>query len=160
MNHPQPRQFNNRLEPIDNPGYLDAQTMDRLALLTQELKQRITGLLRLGPGHRVLDVGCGPGTDTIPMSEQVGDSGTVIGVDYDKRMITEADSRAKKAKFPERLRHEVADGSFLPFDSDTFDACRSERLLQHVIDGEAVVKEIVRVTKPSGRIVIADTDWG
>jgi ubiquinone/menaquinone biosynthesis C-methylase UbiE len=160
MDYSRTKQAGRSTAPADNPGYLDVRTMDRLTALTSSLKQRITGLLDIQPGDRVLDVGCGPGTDTIPMAALVGDGGAVDGVDYDQAMVDEANARAVRSTASGRVRHVVADASSLPFDSDAFNACRCERLLQHVIDGDAVLKELVRVTKPDGRIVVADSDWG
>lgn len=145
--------------PIDSPGYVDIETMDRLAALIRDIKQKITDHLQIRDGHHVLDVGCGPGTDTIAMAPLVGSDGLVVGVDYDEGMIKEANARTGLTMMPSRLRHDIADGRSLPFESNTFDACRSERMLQHVIEGEVAVSEIIRVTKPRGRIVIADTDW-
>jgi SAM-dependent methyltransferase len=62
-----------------------------------ELKQRTYALMRIELGHRVLDVGCGPGTDTIPLARLVGERGQVVGIDHDEAMIAEADQRAEIA---------------------------------------------------------------
>src|SRR5262249_17521836 len=41
-----------------------------------------------------------------------------------------------------------------------FDACRSERLLQHTRDAASALGEMLRVTRPGGQVVVADADWG
>ncbi len=115
--------------------------------------------MQLAPGQHVLDVGCGPGTDTIALAQLVGAEGRVVGVDYDGTMIAEADHRAAQAGLTARVRHQQADAAALPFPAGEFDASRSERLFQHLHDPVAVLREMVRVTKPGGRIVILDTDW-
>jgi len=145
--------------PTENPGYVDSKVLQNLAQITGKLKQRIVELLQIKLGDRVLDVGCGPGTDTIPLAQLVGETGFVVGVDYDETMIKEADDRAKLAGVATWVRHELADASSIPYKSEFFDACRSERLFQHVADSTGVLKEMVRVTKADGRLAVADADW-
>ena len=47
----------------------------------------------------------------------------------------------------------------IPYLDASFDRCYSERVLQHTTDAAAVVREMLRVTRPGGTIVVADTDW-
>jgi ubiquinone/menaquinone biosynthesis C-methylase UbiE len=114
--------------------------------------------MHLQTGHRIIDLGCGPGTDTIPLAEFVGTTGKVIGVDTDNQMITTANKNAKEAGVADRVIHQHHDAMSLPFDSNCFDACRTERLFQHLLNPEKVLSEMVRITKPGGWIVVADTD--
>lgn len=114
--------------------------------------------MHLQVGHRVLDLGCGPGTDTIPLAQFVGLTGQVIGVDIDSQMIEIANKKAKEADVMDRVLHKHFDSESIPYDSDYFDSCRSERLFQHLLIPERTLSEMVRVTKPEGWIVVADTD--
>jgi ubiquinone/menaquinone biosynthesis C-methylase UbiE len=116
--------------------------------------------MRTQPGQKVLDVGCGPGTDTIPLAQCVGSLGQVIGVDYDAEMITEADQRALNAGVSAWVTHKRADAMALPFESNLFDACRSERLFQHLPDPAKALSEMTCVTKSGGWVDVLDTDWG
>ena len=50
--------------------------------------------MQIQPGHKVLDVGYGPGADTVALSQIVGSTGQVFGVDYDAAMVAEADQQA------------------------------------------------------------------
>jgi SAM-dependent methyltransferase len=116
--------------------------------------------MQISPGHRILDVGCGPGTDTIILGQLVGQSGRVFGVDHDATMVAEANRRARDSDVSAWVEHRQAEATALPWEASEFHACRSERLFEHLLDPEAVLAEMVRVTKPGGRVVVLDTDWG
>ena len=143
-------------EPRD---YINTQYLKVLADLLKQDKQRTYTLMHLEPGQTVLDVGCGPGTDTIPLAQIVGKSGQVVGVDHDAAMIAEAERRAEQAGCSAWCRHLQADATALPLQTSRCDACRSERLFQHVPDPAAVLSEMARVTRPGGWIVVFDADW-
>ena len=115
--------------------------------------------MHLQPGHTVLDVGCGPGTDTLALAGLVGPSGRVVGVDADAAMVAEADRRAEQAGCGAWCRHQQADAMALPLETGVFDACRSERLFQHVHNPAAILAEIARVTRPGGWVVVLEPDW-
>ena len=141
-------------------GYVDSEYLRRVAEIVKRLKQRTYELMQIEPGQRLLDVGCGPASDTVELAKLVGTGGEVVGVDHDPAMLREADERARQAGVSAWVRHQRASSSALPFPSNTFDACRSERLFQHLADPSRTLAEMVRVTKPGGRIVVLDTDWG
>jgi ubiquinone/menaquinone biosynthesis C-methylase UbiE len=116
--------------------------------------------MQIASGHKLLDVGCGPGTDTIPLAQLVSPTGEVIGVDYDQAMLADAEQRAEKAGVSAWVHHKYADATAIPFATGYFDSCRSERLFQHLLDPKAVLAEMARVTKKDGWVVVLDTDWG
>lgn len=130
-----------------------------LERIMQPLKQRTYALLGLGNGSRVLDVGCGPASDTIALADRVGRDGFVIGIDSDKGMIAEAERRAIAAGVGERVRHRTVNTLQLPFPDGEFNAVRCERTFQFLETPEVALQEIVRVTRPGGVVVIADVDW-
>ena len=141
-------------------GYVDTNYLDAVKVRLLRDKQYSFELLALSPGASVLEVGCGPATDTLALAELVGKNGRVIGVDHDPEMVAEANARAESAGLADVVTHQVGDASALPFPDKGFDACRSERLFQHLSDPSAALGEMARVTKPGGRIVVVDTDWG
>ncbi len=141
-------------------GYVDTAYLHTTADLLNTFKQLTYERMRAQPGHKVLDVGCGPGTDTIPLAQWVGSSGQVIGVDNDAEMVAEADQRAQKAGVSAYVAHKRGDATALPFESNFFDACRSERLFIHLLNPAKALSEMARVTKSGGWIVVLDTDWG
>lgn len=141
-------------------GYVDSGYLQSVADLLKQTKERSYLLMRIQPGHQVLDVGCGPGSDTIPMAHLVGSTGKVIGVDYDAAMIAEADQKAESAGVRAWVSHKRADATSLPFELGEFDSCRSDRLFQHLLNPAKALYEMTRVTKSGGWIVVFDADWG
>ncbi|HEU4562881.1 MAG TPA: methyltransferase domain-containing protein [Longimicrobium sp.] len=137
------------------PGYLDA-----AARLVAGGKRLSYERMHVTPGATVLDVGCGPGTDTLPLAELVSAAGFVHGIDRDTEMVAEAERRAADAGLAGRVEHRVGDAYALPWRDVTFDAVRCERLFLHLDRPEQATAEMVRVTKPGGRVVLMDTDWG
>jgi len=143
----------------DYSGYVDPEYLDRAAQILAGAKRRTYELMDIRDGNRVLDVGCGPGSDTLALAELVGDAGQVHGVDADSEMVDEANSRAAATGLDDRIIHRAGDAAALPFDDGHFDACRSERVVQHLTDPRAGLAEMIRVTRPGGRIVVLDTDY-
>jgi ubiquinone/menaquinone biosynthesis C-methylase UbiE len=124
----------------------------------RDVKARSYQALGLELGAVVLDVGCGIGHDARELTRLVGARGRVVGADYSKEMIAEARRRAKDvSSFPEFV---VSEAHHLGFSSNTFDASRADRVLQHLADPRAAFEEMVRVSKPGGTVQIVDRDWG
>jgi len=141
-------------------GYVNTEYLQVVGQFVNHLKQRSYTLMQIQQGHKVLDVGCGPASDTLQLALLVGQTGQVFGVDVDQAMLDEAEQRADKAGVAAWVKHKRADVSALPFDSNYFDSCRSERVFQHLPHPEPALAEMIRVTKTGGWIVVLDTDWG
>jgi ubiquinone/menaquinone biosynthesis C-methylase UbiE len=141
-------------------GYVDTTYLNTVQKLLNHYKILTYERLLIQSGYKVLDVGCGPGTDTIPLAQKVGSSGQIFGVDYDAKMIASAEQRAQNAGVSAWVVHKIADAVELPFESDYFDACRAERLFEHLLDPPKAFSEMVRVTRSGGWIVVLDSDWG
>lgn len=141
-------------------GYVNTEYLRVVGEFVSHLKQRTYAFLQLEAGQRVLDMGCGPGSDTLQLAGFVGQTGQVVGVDYDQDMIDQAESRATTAGVSGWVIHRRARAEALPFATGYFDACRSERVFQHLPAPQPALAEMVRVTKSGGRIVVLDADWG
>jgi ubiquinone/menaquinone biosynthesis C-methylase UbiE len=123
----------------------------------QAAKPIILDQLRLRDHQHILDAGCGTGEDVVELAARVGPSGQATGVDISHTMVDEARRRAHRSTW--RVKFQAADVRALPFADREFDACRAERLLMHVPDPELAIAELLRVTKPGGRICVFDFDW-
>jgi ubiquinone/menaquinone biosynthesis C-methylase UbiE len=122
----------------------------------QRYKQAAYALCRLEAGTEVLDVGCGVGDDVFALARRVAPAGSVVGVDRSAAMIAEC---CRRAPMGAAVRFAIAIGSSLPFEDGRFDVVRADRVLIHVEDPPAVVREMVRVAKPSGRVVLTEGDF-
>ena len=119
-------------------------------------KARSFELLLLAAGDHVLDVGCGTGEDARAIATRTPDV-SVTGVDASEDKIREA--RARTLGLPRPVDFRVADGYALPFDDETFDACRADRVFHHLVDPEKALAEMVRVIRSGGRVAVSDTDY-
>ena len=128
----------------------------------QRVRRLAVERLEIGHGSHVLDIGCGPGTVTAKFARLVGQNGTVVGIDFDPHMVRLSKKRAHRLGISAWTTHQVADCTNLPFEDGAFDACYCERVLQHLRHAkpEYALSEAMRVTRPDGRVVFADTDWG
>jgi len=141
-------------------GYVDSEYLRVVGEFLNHLKQQTYTRMKVESGHKVLDVGCGPGIDTMALSQLVGTTGKVYGVDYDPAMVAEAEQNAEKAGVHAWVQHKQSDATSLPFETGYFDSCRSERVFQHLLNPTKALDEMTRVTKTNGWIVVLDTDWG
>jgi len=106
----------------------------------------------LREGERVLDVACGTGVVTRLAAEQVGTGGHVVGVDLNPGML----ARARAASVPQGtvVEWREADAGALPFSAASFDAVFCQLGLQYFPDRQQAAREMYRVLKPGGRLVV------
>lgn len=103
--------------------------------------------LALRPGERVLDLGAGTGVST----EELARSGAyVVGVDLSLGML--AVGRRTRPHVP----LVAGDALALPFPDGTFDAVTTSFVIRNVANTPAALRELARVTKPGGRMVICE----
>ncbi|MEV5632906.1 class I SAM-dependent methyltransferase [Micromonospora tulbaghiae] len=101
-------------------------------------------------GASAIDVGCGTGRALPALRAAVGPAGTVLGVDLTPAMIDVARSRARAADAALAL----ADVRRLPLPGRAVDAVFAAGLLAHLPDVDAGLRELARVTRPGGRLVL------
>ena len=107
-------------------------------------ERRLQMIRRYAPlaGRRVLDVGCGIGMYATAFLRTTAD---VVGVEIEFARARQADARATVAQ---------ARGEALPFPDAAFDVVHSHEVLEHVADDRRCAREMVRVARPGGRLVI------
>ena len=110
---------------------------------------------RLQTGERVLDLGCGAGTDSLVAAQMVGRAGSVTGIDMTPEMLAKA--RAAAGELAATNVHFVeAEAERLPFADESFDVIVSNGVVDLIPDKDAVFAELYRVLAPGGRMQIAD----
>ncbi len=119
-------------------------------------RSRVLDVLGLQPGESVLDVGVGPGLLTFDMARIVGADGLCAGLDVSEAMIAMTNQRC--AELPS-VDIRVGDATSLPFDDASFDAVVSTQVYEYVAEIDLALREVARVLRPGGRVVILDTDW-
>jgi arsenite methyltransferase len=110
----------------------------------------------LQPGETVLDLGCGGGLDLALAARAVGPTGRAIGVDMAEPMVERATATMSALGFDwaeARLGYAEA----LPVPDESIDCVVANGILNLSPDKSAVLAEVVRVLKPGGRFVLAET---
>lgn len=140
----------------DTPGKLFDEWPDRYdkwfespvgALVRKYESELLIDFLKPGAREVILDVGCGTGVFTFDILSR---GPRVIGVDISRPMLRRAAQKAKGYPF----QIVAGDMMFLPFAGECFDRVFSMTALDFIEDGRAAVRELFRVTKKRGTIVV------
>lgn len=126
-----------------------------------EVTKRLVAGMGVGPGERVLDVGCGCGETTLLVSDAVGTRGSVTGVDVSAPMLAHAQRRAA-SRVNAHFRCEDAANADL---GGPYDLVTSRFGVMFFADPVAAFTNIARAMRPGGRLVFAcwqdlrECDW-
>ena len=123
----------------------------------EELYRQIALLTDMGEGDEVLDVACGRGVSLEYFVREYGVHGS--GVDDDANLIKQAEARARQSGLAGDMQFQVGPSEALPYRDHIFDTAVGELGLATRCDPDQALKELVRVTKPGGSIVLVQLVW-
>lgn len=121
------------------------------------LQGEILTLAAPAPGDVVLDVACGAGVVSLAAANAVGPSGHVLGVDFADAMVQAARQRAGELDLGQ-AHFERMDAEELALPDASFDVALCVLGLMYLPDPDAALRELHRVLRPGGRVVLAV--WG
>ena len=128
-----------------------AHVYDAVVFPFRSLRHAVADVAHLSSSSRLLDVATGTGAQAFAFAGKVRE---VVGIDLSGAMLRVAQ---RKNRFP-NVTFQQADAAHLPFEDESFDAsCVSFALHEMPVSiRERVVREMARVTKPGGSVIIAD----
>jgi demethylmenaquinone methyltransferase/2-methoxy-6-polyprenyl-1,4-benzoquinol methylase len=123
--------------------------------LHRRWKRRLADLAAVRPGDRALDLCCGTGDIAFALARR---GAAVVGLDFSEAMLQVAVARSRKAgaPAPAGLRFQRGDAQQIPFPDDSFDIVTVGYGLRNLSSWETGLREMRRVAKPGGRLLVLD----
>jgi demethylmenaquinone methyltransferase/2-methoxy-6-polyprenyl-1,4-benzoquinol methylase len=112
--------------------------------------------IRYTPSGKILDVATGTGDVALAIAAATPATVTICGVDFSPQMVALGSEKVKASPYADRITLHVAPCEAIPFDDDTFEAATIAFGIRNVVDRLVGLKEMGRVLKPGGRIVILE----
>ena len=118
-------------------------------------RDRLRQILEPRPGERVLEIGPGTGYYTLDLAVWVGERGAIEIFDIQQEMLDHTIRRARERGL-ENVNPTRGDAQDLRWDDDGFDAAILITVLGEIPDQDAALREVARVLKPGGRLVVGE----
>jgi ubiquinone/menaquinone biosynthesis C-methylase UbiE len=118
-------------------------------------RSRLLEALAPRPGETVLEVGPGTGYYTLPVASSLAPGGTLHIFDVQREMLEHTMRRAREAGLS-NVEPRQGDARHLPYDDATFDAAYLVTVLGEIPDQDAALRELHRVLRPGGRLVVGE----
>jgi arsenite methyltransferase len=143
------------------PTRFDEETYRRLEIMyaapdVVAQRRAVLEAIKLQPGEKVLDIGCGPGFVVEEIVRAVGPAGKVSAIDINEGAIVRARVRCAGHS---NVEFQSASATALPYPDFSFDVVVATQVYEYVQNLNAALLELYRVLRPGGRTVIMDTDW-
>jgi SAM-dependent methyltransferase len=122
-----------------------------------DLFRQVAVLTDLTEGDEVLGVACGKGVGLEYFARECGV--TVAGVEFDPLMVEQAEASARESGLTDRLQFQSGRSDALPYRDAIFDVSIGEIALANHCEPADAVRELVRVTKPGGFVVLVQLVW-
>jgi ubiquinone/menaquinone biosynthesis C-methylase UbiE len=151
-----------------DPSQVSAEDAARMAAFLEErahlpdqahVNARVVETLAPMSGERILEVGCGSGALCRLAAPRIRPEGHVTGLDISPDMIAAARRYADEAGVADAITFDAGPAEALPYAKASFDAAFAARLMLHVTQPEVVLREMMRVVRRGGRVVLMDWDW-
>ncbi|MEM7434461.1 MAG: bifunctional demethylmenaquinone methyltransferase/2-methoxy-6-polyprenyl-1,4-benzoquinol methylase UbiE [Myxococcota bacterium] len=123
--------------------------------IDQSWRRKTVAALALPAHARVLDLATGTGDLALMIARSHPDA-HVIGSDPSVGMLEVGIDKVAREDLEERVALEVGDAQSLTYDSDSFDGCCIAFGIRNVPDRSAALREMARVTKPTGRVAVLE----
>ncbi len=120
--------------------------------LFQQWGEVVADIAGIGSGQHVLDVACGTGVLACAAAERVGSAGRVVGLDPNEEMLAVARRKSPSIEWRDGRAEK------LPFPDESFDAVISQFGFMFFDDKVAALREMMRVLRSGGRLVVAVCD--
>jgi SAM-dependent methyltransferase len=132
--------------------------LEAVYLIDDAVRRRriVREALAVAPGERLLDVGCGPGFYCRELIDEVGPSGSIVGVDPSDAMLALA---GRRCEGHDNIELRQGDAVSVPVDDGDFDVAYSVQVFEYVDDVAGGLGELYRVLRPGGRVLVWDIDW-